>query len=87
MMPTGRQQATAPEGKDQRIISLLLRVWSRRSPMFVPTAQLDEKTRFKMECKRCGHSWFRKNEEGPHICPECNAPCEDKEHCNVNRKN
>jgi hypothetical protein len=56
-------------------------------PMFVPSAQLDEKTRVKMECKRCGHSWFRKDDEGPAICPECNAPCEDKEHCNVNRKN
>ena len=55
--------------------------------MFVPSAQLDERTKVRMECKRCGHSWFRKEGEGPQICPECNTPCEDKEHCNVNRKN
>ena len=55
--------------------------------MFVPSAQLDEKVRVKLECKRCGSSWFRKEGEGPQICPECHTPCEDKEHCNVNRKN
>ncbi len=55
--------------------------------MFVPSAQLDEKVRVKLECKRCGHSWFKKEGEGSQVCPECNAPCDDKEHCNVNRKN
>ncbi|HEY3420043.1 MAG TPA: hypothetical protein VGK23_05770 [Methanomassiliicoccales archaeon] len=55
--------------------------------MFVPNAELDEKVKIKMECKRCGHSWFRKEGEGVPVCPECNAPCEDNEHCNVNRKN
>jgi hypothetical protein len=57
------------------------------SQMFVPNAELDEKVMVKRECKRCGHSWFRKEGEGVQICPECSAPCEDKEHCNVNRKN
>jgi hypothetical protein len=55
--------------------------------MFVPNAELEDKTRFKRECKRCGYSWFTKEGEGMQVCPECNAPCQDKEHCNVNRKN
>jgi hypothetical protein len=53
----------------------------------IPNAELDEKVRSRTVCKQCGHSWFRKEGDGVPVCPECNSPCDDKEHCNVNRKN
>jgi len=33
----------------------------------------------KLKCKRCGHTWIRRQEKLPTRCPKCTSPYWDKE--------
>ena len=51
------------------------------------SAQLDEKSEGQIGMQAVWPFVVQKGGRRPQVCPECNTPCDDKEHCNVNRKN
>ncbi|MDD1767803.1 MAG: hypothetical protein LUQ27_04465 [Methanomassiliicoccales archaeon] len=53
----------------------------------IPSANLEEVKLSKIECKRCGHSWFKSKGEESHVCPVCSTPYMEDEATNVIRKN
>jgi len=53
----------------------------------IPSANLEEVRQTKIECKRCGHSWFKSKGEESHVCSVCGTPYLEEEETNVIRKN
>jgi hypothetical protein len=53
----------------------------------IPEATIEEEVLSKIECRRCGHSWFKRKNEESHVCPMCNTPYEEDEESNLLRKN
>ena len=69
----------------RRINYCLLLIYSTTN--MISNANLEEVISSRIECKRCGHSWFRTKEEESHVCPMCNSPYIEDEETNVIRKN
>jgi ribosomal protein L37E len=53
----------------------------------IPSANLEDVRVSRIECKRCGHSWFKQEGAESHVCPMCSTPYLEKEETNVIRKN
>lgn len=53
----------------------------------IPEAAIEERSYSKIECRRCGHRWFKRKEEESHVCPVCSTPYVESEESNVLRKN
>lgn len=33
---------------------------------------------YRLNCKRCGHTWIPRKDKSPKVCPKCKSPYWDK---------